>query len=87
MTGIYYRFDINTLVFSQALLIHNCTCIGTQDDPGHSHPIKAMDDIGVVMTPFWDVEKVILVANSYVFYRVARGNDRINFSGVRHPWP
>ncbi len=28
--------------------------------------IKAMDDIGVVMTPFGDVVTVILVANSYV---------------------
>ena len=28
--------------------------------------LKAMDDIEVVMTPFWDVT-VILVANSYVF--------------------
>ncbi len=29
--------------------------------------LKAMDDIGVVMTPFGDVVKVILVVNSYVF--------------------
>ncbi len=28
--------------------------------------IKAMDDIGVVMTPFGDVVTVSLVANSYV---------------------
>ena len=28
---------------------------------------KAIDDIGVVMTPFWDVVTVILVVNSYVF--------------------
>ncbi len=28
--------------------------------------IKAMDDIGVVMTPFGDVVTVILVVNSYV---------------------
>ena len=27
--------------------------------------IKAMDDIGVVMTPFGDVVTVILVVNSY----------------------
>ncbi len=33
---------------------------------------KAMDDIGVVMTPFGDVVTVILVVNSYV----ARGNDK-----------
>ena len=29
--------------------------------------IKAMDDIGVVMTPFEDVVAVIFVVNSYVF--------------------
>ena len=29
-------------------------------------PLKAMDDIGVVMTPFGDVVTVSLVANSYV---------------------
>ena len=29
--------------------------------------VKAMDDIGVVMTPFGDVVTVILVVNSYVF--------------------
>ncbi len=28
--------------------------------------IKAMDDTGVVMTPFGDVVTVILVVNSYV---------------------
>ena len=28
--------------------------------------LKAMDNIGVVMTPFGDVVTVILVANSYV---------------------
>ncbi len=28
--------------------------------------IKAMDDIGVIMTPFGDVVTVSLVANSYV---------------------
>ncbi len=28
--------------------------------------VKAMDDIGVVMTPFGDVVTVSLVANSYV---------------------
>ncbi len=28
--------------------------------------LKAMDDIGVVMTPFGDVATVSLVANSYV---------------------
>ncbi len=28
--------------------------------------VKAMDDIGVVMTPFWDVVTVSLVANIYV---------------------
>ncbi len=28
--------------------------------------VKAMDDIGVVMTPFGDVVTVILVVNSYV---------------------
>ena len=33
--------------------------------PGY--PPKAMDDIGVVMTPFGDVLTVILVVNSYVF--------------------
>ena len=38
--------------------------------------IKAMDDIGVVMTPFGDVVTVILVVNSYVFYKVAMGNDK-----------
>ncbi len=43
--------------------------------------LKAMDDIGVVMTPFGDVVTVILVVNSYVghvdwFYKVARGNDK-----------
>ncbi len=38
--------------------------------------IKAMDDIRVVMTPFGDVVTVILVVNSYVFYKVARGNDK-----------
>ncbi len=37
---------------------------------------KAMDDIGVVMTPFGDVVTVILVVNRYVFYKVARGNDK-----------
>ncbi len=38
----------------------------------------AMDDIGVVMTPFGDVVTVSLVANSYVdwFYKVAKGNDK-----------
>ena len=43
-------------------------------------PIKAMDDIGVVMTPFGDVVPVSLVATSYVdedwFYKVAKGNDK-----------
>ncbi len=29
--------------------------------------LKAMDDIGVVMTPFGDIVTVILVVNSYVF--------------------
>ncbi len=33
---------------------------------GFSQSIKAMDDIGVVMTPFGDVVTVILVVNSYV---------------------
>ncbi len=28
--------------------------------------VKAMDDIGVIMTPFGDVVTVSLVANSYV---------------------
>ncbi len=37
--------------------------------------IKAMDDIGVVMTPFGDVVTVSLVANSYVD-KVAKGNDK-----------
>ncbi len=62
--------------------------------------VKAMDDIGVVMTPFGYVVTVILVVNSYVlrsptqgvghvdwFYKVARGNDKNYFSGARHPWP
>ncbi len=31
--------------------------------------VKAMDDIGVVMTPFGDVVTVILVANSYPQYK------------------
>ncbi len=30
-------------------------------------PLKAMDDTGVVMTPFGDVVTVILVVNIYVF--------------------
>ncbi len=48
--------------------------------------LKAMDDIGVVVTPFGDVVTVILVVNSYHqhkgvghvdwFYKVARGNDK-----------
>ena len=37
-------------------------------------PFKAMDDIGVVMTAFGDIVTVILVANSHVLYKVARGN-------------
>ena len=37
----------------------------------NAYNIKAMDDIGVVMTPFGDVVTVILVVNSY-----ARGNDK-----------
>ncbi len=31
--------------------------------------VKAMDDIGVVMTPFGDVVTVILVVNSYVIFK------------------
>ncbi len=30
--------------------------------------IKAMDDIGVVMTPFGDIVTVILVVNSYAVW-------------------
>ncbi len=59
------------------------------------HGLKAMDDIGVVMTPFGDVVTVILVANSYVNFQATQINStkqlgemtRINFSGARHPWP
>ncbi len=32
---------------------------------GSKRALKAMDDIGVVMTPFGDVVTVILVVNSY----------------------
>ncbi len=39
--------------------LRSCTCKGTK--------FKAVDDIGVVMTPFGDVVTVILVVNSYVF--------------------
>ena len=38
--------------------------------------LKAMNDIGVIMTPFGDVVTVILVVNSYVFYKVARGTEK-----------
>ncbi len=49
--------------------------IGVFIDPRRTNTsiiFKAMDDIGVVMTPFGDVVTVILVANSYV----AKGNDK-----------
>ncbi len=35
-----------------------------------------MDDIEVVMTPFGNVVTVSLEANSYVVYKVAKGNDK-----------
>ncbi len=38
--------------------------------------LKAMDDTGVVMTPFGDVVTVILVVNSNVVGFLARGNDK-----------
>ncbi len=34
--------------------------------------LKAMDDTGVVMTPFGDVVAVILVVNSYVGFSTQR---------------
>ncbi len=39
---------------------------------------KALDDIGVIMTPFGDVVTVILVANIYVLGEMTR----INFSSI-----
>ena len=42
----------------QAIKLHPPVCI--------TSVVKAMDDIGVVMTPFGDVVTVSLVANSYV---------------------
>ncbi len=41
--------------------------------------LKAMDDVTVIMTPFWDIVAIILMVN------VAKGNDKNKFFGPPSP--
>ena len=58
--------EVYTFVHDRLLINQLWDLLNSSFDIGVTILLKAMDDIGVVMTPFGDVVTVILVANSYV---------------------
>ncbi len=58
MLGVWVQTEVNSFVCAEMDILETGVVIVSF--------FKAMDDIGVVMTPFGDIVTVILVVNSYL---------------------